>query len=76
MVFDGTPSCDDVDFGYASFPVVADASTPGYSRCDGCGDWVDITTWDIQELEINDDGGWGHYTIYGTYRTIPLRAYE
>jgi hypothetical protein len=64
-VFDGPPSCDDVNLNYATLPVVADASGSGQARCDGCDDYKDILTWDIKELEMNAANDWGHYTIYG-----------
>lgn len=76
MVPDGEPSCDDVINEYEFFPVYDDASSPGVSRCDGCGDFGDISTWNIKELELHASTDWGHYTIYGTYIIIPLCAYE
>lgn len=71
MVPDGDPSCDDVLTEYAFFPIGGDASHKGNSRCDGCGDFNDMATWDIKELEINagDDSEWGHYTIWGALFT-------
>ncbi|GAQ11694.1 hypothetical protein ALT_9015 [Aspergillus lentulus] len=63
-VFDGPPSCDDVNLNYASLSIVGDASSAGYARCDGCGDYADVATWDISELEMNAANDWGHYTIY------------
>ncbi|KJY00347.1 hypothetical protein TI39_contig336g00002 [Zymoseptoria brevis] len=61
QVFDGEPSCDDVNNQYRSLGNSADVSgTPGI-RCKGCGDGA--TEDDITELEINGDD-WGHYTIY------------
>lgn len=65
-MFDGEPSCDDVN-SYAAVPLAADASSTGYSRCEGCGDTKDILDWDIEELEINAGGDWGHYTIYSMH---------
>ncbi|KAK0388503.1 hypothetical protein NLU13_4746 [Sarocladium strictum] len=62
-VFNGVPSCGDVD-SYATLPAAADASSPGYSRCSGCGDWSDIANWDVQEVELHSNSDWGHYTIY------------
>jgi hypothetical protein len=64
LIFDGQPSCDDVNS--AKFvALVADASSPTYARCKGCGDEKDITSWDIEELEINGSG-WDHITLYQT----------
>lgn len=64
MIYDGPPSCDDVNNNYALLSEAADASSSGYYRCEGCGDYGDIVNWDITELELNGQNGWGHYTIY------------
>ncbi|CAI7678891.1 unnamed protein product [Penicillium pancosmium] len=64
MVPDGAPSCNDVELEYEFFPLFDDASNSGDSRCDGCGDFNDISTWDIKELELHASTDWGHYTIY------------
>jgi hypothetical protein len=69
-MFDGTPSCDDVN-SYASLGLVGDASSSGYASCKGCGDLADFQSWDITELELNG-GDWGHFTIYGMSNNIPL----
>lgn len=53
MVYDGPPSCDDVNNNYALLSEAADASSSGYYRCEGCGDYGDIVNWDITELELN-----------------------
>lgn len=65
MIYDGPPSCDDVNNNYALLSEAADESSSGYYRCEGCGDYGDIVNWDITELELNGQNGWGHYTIYG-----------
>ncbi|KAL6853018.1 hypothetical protein ACO1O0_007568 [Amphichorda felina] len=62
-IFDGEPSCDDVSSS-PSLPDAADASSPGYSRCEGCEDMKDIKTWDIETLELHSSGDWGHFTMY------------
>ncbi|KAL9528546.1 hypothetical protein SMMN14_07515 [Sphaerulina musiva] len=64
MIYDGPPSCDDVNNNYALLSEAADESSSGYYRCEGCGDYGDIVNWDITELELNGQNGWGHYTIY------------
>lgn len=69
-IFDGEPSCDDVSSS-PSLPDAADASSPGYSRCEGCEDMKDIKTWDIETLELHSSGDWGHFTMYGTCRLGP-----
>ncbi|KAF7114663.1 hypothetical protein CNMCM5793_009614 [Aspergillus hiratsukae] len=63
-VFDGPPSCDDVNNEYAALSIAADASGSGYARCEGCDDYKDVATWDISELEMHAANDWGHYTIY------------
>lgn len=65
MIYDGPPSCDDVNNNYALLSEAADAFSSGYYRCEGCGDYGDIVNWDITELELNGQNGWGHYTVYG-----------
>lgn len=68
MIYDGPPSCDDVNNNYALLSEAADASSSGYYRCEGCGDYGDIVNWDtITELELNGQNGWGHYTIYSMF---------
>jgi hypothetical protein len=62
VMFDGQPSCDDVNSA-KHVMLVADASSPTYARCKGCGDEKDVKSWDIEELEINASG-WAHITIY------------
>lgn len=42
MIYDGPPSCDDVNNNYALLSEAADASSSGYYRCEGCGDYGDI----------------------------------
>lgn len=59
MIYDGPPSCDDVNNNYALLSEAADASSSGYYRCEGCGDYGDIVNWDITELELNGQNGWG-----------------
>lgn len=39
MIYDGPPSCDDVNNNYALLSEAADASSSGYYRCEGCGDY-------------------------------------
>lgn len=67
MIYDGPPSCDDVNNNYALLSEAADAFSSGYYRCEGCGDYGDIVNWDIIELELNGQEGWGHYTIYSMF---------
>ncbi|EMF10225.1 uncharacterized protein SEPMUDRAFT_110606 [Sphaerulina musiva SO2202] len=59
MIYDGPPSCDDVNNNYALLSEAADASSSGYYRCEGCGDYGDIVNWDIIELELNGQNGLG-----------------
>lgn len=53
MIYDGPPSCDDVNNNYALLSEAADESSSGYYRCEGCGDYGDIVNWNITELELN-----------------------
>lgn len=59
MIYDGPPSCDDVNNNYALLSEAADASSSGYYRCEGCGDYGDIVNWDITELVLNGQNGLG-----------------
>lgn len=64
MVFDGEPSCDDVNNNYAILGAFGDVSQVQGVRCDGCDNRGQIRDpWDVTELEING-GSWGHFTIY------------
>lgn len=47
MIYDGPPSCDDVNNNYAVLSEAADASSSGYYRCEGCGDYGDIVNFGI-----------------------------
>lgn len=47
MSYDGPPSCDDVNNNYALLSEAADASSSGYYRCEGCGDYGDIVNFGI-----------------------------
>lgn len=42
MIYDGPPSCDDVNNNYTLLSEAADESSSGYYRCEGCGDYGDI----------------------------------
>lgn len=42
MIYDGPPSCDDVNNNYALLSEAADACSSGCYRCEGCGDYGDI----------------------------------
>jgi hypothetical protein len=64
FIFDSQPSCDDVNSA-VFVALVADASSPTYGRCEGCGDEKDVKSWEIEQLEINARN-WAHVTLYQT----------
>lgn len=70
--YNGPPSCDDANRAtvFASNGDVSDSRVDAY-RCEGCG-FDNPADFDVTELEWNTDQG--HFTIYGAFCLIAVRA--